>query len=95
MDRGLAADTKYDYRIKVRRNTKAPWQSIFSPVIEARTDVAEKPELSLSRDQLTIYQDEKYLLSVNLKDPDQYEPTVNYQWQKYDTEERTWKDVTG
>ncbi len=95
LDRGLAADTKYDYRIKVRRNTKAPWQSIFSPVIEARTDVAEKPELSLSRDQLTIYPDEKYLLSVNLKDPDQYEPTVNYQWQKYDTEERTWKDVTG
>ena len=90
---GLTADTKYQYRMKVRR-TSRPTESIFSPVIEARTDVSEKPDLSLSADQLTIYPDEKSVLSVELADPQHYEKTINYLWQKYSTKDRKWQDLS-
>ena len=89
---GLTADTKYQYRMKVRR-TSRPTESIFSPVIEARTDVSEKPDLSLSTDQLTVYPDEKSVLSVELADPEHYEKTINYLWQKYSTKDQKWQDL--
>ena len=95
VETGLTADTKYNYRLKVRRSKEVPPESIFSPVIQARTDVSEKPKLSLTTDSLTIYPDQKYQLSVNLADPEHYETGIDYQWQKYSTKEHDWQDLNG
>ena len=94
VDTDLTADTKYEYRMKVR-TAKLPGESIFSPVIEARTDVGTKPELSLSADELTIYPDSTYNVKVNLADPENYQSNISYQWQKYDNKKRIWEDVEG
>ena len=89
---GLTADTKYSYRLKALKKAR-PTESIFSPIIEARTDVSVKPDIKLSADQLTIYPDGTYQLSAELADPEHYEKTINYQWQKYSTKNRTWEDM--
>ena len=93
-EEGLTADSEYKYRLKVKRETW-PSESIFSPVIKARTDVSEKPALSLSADTLTIYPDGQYNLSVVLADPDNYEESIDYQWQIYDTGTKSWQDMSG
>ena len=91
---GLTADTKYQYTMKVR-TAKLPGESISSPVIEARTDVGTKPELSLSADELSVYPDGTYNIKVNLADPENYQSDISYQWQKYDTKNRKWEDIDG
>ena len=90
----LTADTKYNYRMKVK-STHVPSESIFSPVVEARTDVSTKPDLSLSTDTLTIYPDNVYNVKVNLADPENYQKDINYQWQKYNAKKRKWEDYPG
>ena len=90
----LTADTKYQYRLKVKR-IKNPSESIFSPVVEARTDVGTKPNISLSADELRIYPDSTYDLSVMLADPENYQSDISYQWQKYDKTKRKWADIEG
>lgn len=94
IDKDLTADTRYEYRMKVR-TAKLPGESIFSPVIEARTDVGTKPDLTLSTDELTIYPDNTYGIKVNLADPENYQSEMSYQWQKYDAKKRKWEDVDG
>lgn len=90
----LTADTKYQYRLKVKR-IKNPSESIFSPVVEARTDVGTKPNISLSADELRIYPDSTYDLSVMLADPENYQSDISYQWQKYNKTKRKWADIEG
>lgn len=92
LDKNLTPDTKYQYRVKTRRS-KFPQESIFSPVIEARTDVSQKPDVNLTSDSLKIYPDGVFRLGVVLADPEHYEGTINYQWQKYDKNKRIWNDV--
>ncbi len=92
VENGLTADTKYNYRLKVVAANKSK-ESIFSPIIQARTDVSEKPEISLSTDKLTIYPDETSVVSLNLANPGQYETGIDYQWQKYSANDREWKDM--
>ena len=94
VDTDLTADTKYSYRMKAR-TAKLPGESIFSPVIEARTDVGEKPALSLSTDSLKIYADGTYDVKVNLADPENYQKEINYQWQKYNDKKHKWEDLNG
>ena len=94
IETGLTADTKYQYRMKVKR-AKAPFESIFSPVCEARTDVGTKPQISLSADKLHIYPDGTYDLFVELADPENYQSDISYQWQKYNEKSRKWEDFTG
>ena len=94
LDTDLTADTKYSYRMKAR-TAKLPGESIFSPVIEARTDVSTKPDLSLSADDLTIYPDSTYDIKVNLADPEHYQKDISYQWQKYNAKKRVWEDLDG
>ena len=53
------------------------------------------PDVSLTTDKLNIYPDGVYRLSAVVADPEQYEGTINYQWQKYSTAKRTWTDVDG
>lgn len=91
---GLSADTKYQYRMKVRSST-TPKESIFSPIIEGRTDVSQKPELSLSSDTLKLYPDGTSTLSVSVANPEEYETGKDYQWQKYDTKTHKWLDEEG
>ncbi|MDO4870024.1 MAG: Ig-like domain-containing protein [Bacillota bacterium] len=90
----LSPDTKYRYRIKAKR-AGVPPESIFSPVVEARTDVAEKPNISLTSDELTIYPDGTYSIKAILADPEHYESTINYQWQKFAEDSQTWEDIKG
>ena len=93
-DTDLTADSKYDYRLKVR-SSGVPPESIFSPIIEARTDVGTKPAISLSTDDLTIYPDSVYTVRVKLEDPENYQKDISYQWQKYDDKTKKWDDVDG
>ena len=93
-DTGLTADTKYQYRMKVR-TSKLPGESIFSPIIDARTDVGTKPALSLTSDDLKIYPDGTYNVKVTLDDPENYQSDIDYQWQKYNTKKRKWEDIEG
>ena len=92
LDSDLTADTKYQYRVKVKRS-QFPQESIFSPIVEARTKVSQNPDVRLSSDDLKIYPDGVYRLSVVLADPESYEGAINYQWQKYDKKKRVWDDV--
>ena len=93
-DKDLTADTKYKYRMKVR-TAKLPGESIFSPVIEARTDVGTKPDISLSTDELTIYPDSTYNIKAVLADTENYQSNISYQWQKFNTQKRKWEDIEG
>ena len=93
-DKDLTADTKYQYRMKVR-TTKLPGESIFSPVIEARTHVSTRPDISLTTDELKIYPDSTYNVKAVLADPENYQSNISYQWQKYNTKKRKWEDMEG
>ncbi|MBR2547986.1 MAG: Ig-like domain-containing protein [Eubacterium sp.] len=94
IEEGLTADARYSYRLKVKGDGIPP-ESIFSPVVEARTFVKTMPDISLSTDKLTIYPDSVYLVETRLADPENYQSDINYQWQKYNQKTRQWEDLDG
>ena len=94
IEEGLTADSRYSYRLKVKGDGVPP-ESIFSPVVEARTFVKTMPDISLSTDKLTIYPDSVYLVETKLADPENYQSDINYQWQKYNQKTRQWEDLDG
>nr|MCR5793319.1 hypothetical protein [Lachnospiraceae bacterium] len=95
IDEGLEPDTEYQYQIQTVSN-RFNVKSVPSETLVCYTlPVGIVPEVKVLSNELTAYPDTPTTLSTYLNNEDALQgKRITYQWQKYNTEEKSWKDLT-